>query len=232
MELRKVVKINEERCDGCGLCVPNCAEGALRIVDGKAKLVSDVYCDGLGACLGHCPRGAIAIEEREAKPFDEAVAKAHVEDENTVERVGPSTQVQTFSRAAQVPGAPRESALRQWPVHLRLVSVDAPFLKGSDLLITSDCVPFALPDLHGSFMRNRVVLFGCPKFDDARGYADKLGEVLRRNDVKGITVVHMEVPCCHGLDWIVKKALETSGKRIPVSRHVVTVKGTMKEAQG
>lgn len=231
MESRKIVKVNEGLCDGCGLCVPNCAEGALRIIDGKAKLVGDAYCDGLGACLGRCPRGAIAIEEREAEPFDEAIARAHVEDERNAERVCPSAQVQT-SRAVQIHGAPSASALGQWPVHLRLVSVDAPFLKGADLLITSDCVPFALPDLHGSLMRNRAVLFGCPKFDDARGYADKLGEVLRRNDVESMTVVHMEVPCCYGLDWIVKRALEVSGKKIPVRRYIVTLKGAMKEAQG
>ncbi len=224
MVLRKIVRIDEELCDGCGQCIPNCAEGALQIVDGKARLVSESYCDGLGACLGLCPKGAITIEEREADPFDEEAVHAHLANERILECGCPSTVVQT--REAGTPGpSARESALRHWPVQLNLVPFEAPFFEGADLLVVADCVPIAYPDLHGTFLTGRSVVIGCPKFDDARRYADKLGEILRRNDLGSIAVVHMEVPCCSGLPWIVDGAVEASGKQIPVERHMITVRG-------
>jgi len=236
MVLRKIVKIDEELCDGCGQCIPNCAEGALQIIDGKARLVSEVYCDGLGACLGHCPRGAITIEEREADPFNEAAVHAHLTsqahptEEPALECGCPSTTVQTLEGGTPTPRT-AESALRHWPVQLRLVPIKAPFFDDADLLVAADCVPFAYPDLHGTLLAGRSVVIGCPKFDDARGYAEKLGEILKQNDVRRVTVVHMEVPCCSGLDWIIGRAMEASGKQIPVRRHVVTVRGELQEVE-
>jgi len=227
MVLRKIVRIDEELCDGCGQCIPNCAEGALQIVDGKARLVSEAYCDGLGACLGHCPKGAITIEERDADSFDEEAVHAHLANQHILECGCPSTVVQTLEAGTPQPPA-RESALRHWPVQLNLVPLEAPFFDGADLLVIADCVPFAYPDLHGTLLTGRSVVIGCPKFDDARGYAEKLGEILRRNDLRSITVVHMEVPCCSGLAWIVGGAVEASGKQIPAKKHVITVRGEMR----
>jgi len=230
MVLRKIVRIDEDLCDGCGQCIPGCAEGALQIIDGKARLISDAYCDGLGACLGHCPQGAITIEERETDPFDEEAVKAHLSEQQALECGCPSAAVQIVEAPASPPGPSGKSALRQWPVKLRLTPVTAPFFDHAHLLVAADCVPFAYPGLH-SLLAGRSVVIGCPKFDDARGYAEKLGEILRRNDVESVTVVNMEVPCCHGLRWVVDRAVEASGRRIPVRRHVVTVKGTLQEAE-
>ncbi len=210
MVIRKIVHIDEELCDGCGNCIPNCAEGAIQIVDGKARIVKDIYCDGLGACLGHCPKGAISIVEREAAAFDEKAVQNHLsKKENTIRR-------------------DRKSALRQWPVKLNLVPLEAPFYEGADLLITADCVPVAYPDLHDSLLSGKKIMIGCPKFDDARAYAHKLGEILKRNNVKSITIAHMEVPCCSGLKWAVDKAVEAAEKQIPIRRHVITIEGEMK----
>lgn len=227
MVLRKIVEIDEELCDGCGQCIPFCAEGALQIVDGKARLVGESYCDGLGACLGHCPKGAITIEEREAEQFDEEAVHAHLDSQGSLVCGCPSTVVQTLEAGTPEPPE-RESALRHWPVQLNLVPLEAPFFDGGDLLVVADCVPIAYPDLHGTLLSGRSVVIGCPKFDDARGYADKLGEILRRNDLRSITVVHMEVPCCSSLAWIVDRAVEASGKQIPLKRHVITVRGEMR----
>ena len=231
MVLRKIVRIDEELCDGCGQCIPNCAEGALQIVDGKARLISDSYCDGLGACLGHCPRGAITIEEREADTFDEEAVYAYLAGEQALDCSCPSTVVQTLKGSTPTSSVYQKSALGHWPVQLRLVPVKAPFFDDAHLLVAADCVPFAYPDLHDTLLAGRSLVVGCPKFEDARAYADKLGEILRRNDVRSITVVNMEVPCCHGLGWIVDRAMEASGKRIPVRRHVITVKGELLEEE-
>lgn len=206
MEIRKIVRIDEELCNGCGQCIPKCAEGALQIIDGKAKLMSDNYCDGLGACLGHCPQGAIQIIEREAETFDEEAVHAYL--------------------AQQKPSPPPEtSALRQWPVQLYLVPTKAAFFDDHDLLVIADCVPLAYPNVHGSLLSNKSVVIGCPKFDDAQGYVKKLTAILKNNTVRSITVAHMEVPCCSGLLWIVKKAIEASGKQIPLERQVITISG-------
>jgi NAD-dependent dihydropyrimidine dehydrogenase PreA subunit len=206
LEIRKIVRIDEGLCNGCGQCIPKCAEGALQIIDGKARLVSDSYCDGLGACLGHCPQGAILIIEREAEAFDEDAIHAHLA------RKKPSP-------------SPETSALRQWPVQLNLVPSKAAFFDDSDLLVIADCVPLAYPNVHGSLLSKKSVVMGCPKFDDAQGYVKKLTEILKNNNVKSITVAHMEVPCCFGLLWIVKKAIDASGKQIPLEQQVITIRG-------
>ena len=227
MVSRNIVQIDDELCDGCGLCIPDCAEGALRIVDGKTRLFGDSYCDGLGACLGRCPSGAISIIEREADPFDEAAVREHFAERE--EQAHGCTNGIDQDLENSVSGSTRTaSTLEHWPVQLNLVPWKAPFFEGADLLVIADCVPFAYPDLHGSLLPRRSVVVGCPKFDDTRGYAEKLGEILRLNGVKSVTVVHMEVPCCSGLRWVVDQAVESSKRRIPVSHHVVTVGGEIK----
>ncbi|MGD8566055.1 MAG: 4Fe-4S binding protein [Candidatus Bathyarchaeota archaeon] len=210
MVIRKIVQIDEELCDGCGKCIPNCAEGALQIIDGKARIIKDTYCDGLGACLGHCPNDAITIIEREADVFDEEAVKDHLTKQNKQKK------------------DLRTSSLLQWPVQLNLVPVEAPFYQDADLLVVADCVPVAYSNLHNSLLKGKKIFIGCPKFDDAKNYAYKLGEILKRNKIKSITTAHMEVPCCSGLKWFVDKAVEVSGKQIPVKHHVITIKGEMK----
>lgn len=234
MVVRKIAQIDEELCNGCGQCIPNCAEGALQIVDGKARLVSDVYCDGLGTCLGNCPQGAINIIEREAYHFDKEAVHAylkilevHKPDLETLACGCPSSTIQSLEAIAQSPSIVG-SALRQWPVQLNLVPFKAPFFDDADLLVMADCVPVAYPKLHASLLPGRAIVIGCPKFDDARGYAEKLGEILRRNDVRSVTVANMEVPCCSGLNWVVERAVEASGKQVPVMRYMITIKGEMR----
>lgn len=229
MVIRNIVKIDEAACDGCGQCVPNCAEGALQIIDGKVRLVRDEYCDGLGACLGHCPRGAITVIQREADPFDDEAVHSYLAQKKTQIGGCPSSETQSLEPSSSEPTDRRTgSALRHWPVQLNLVPLEAAFFDNAELLMVADCVPVAYPNLHGSLLQGRTVLVGCPKFDDARRYAEKLGEILKRNNIKSIDIAHMEVPCCSSLNWIVKKGLETSGRDIPVRRHIITIKGEMK----
>ncbi|MBU1147479.1 MAG: 4Fe-4S binding protein [Candidatus Omnitrophica bacterium] len=239
MAKRKIVKINEEKCNGCGLCIPNCAEGALQIVDGKAKLVKEIYCDGLGACLGHCPEGAITIEEREAAGFDEKATEKHLKELKKKEKKElpcgcPGTAVKTIKRQAtsdKGQGVRKTvSELGNWPVQLMLVPVEAPYLKEADLVIAADCVAFSYPDFHQNFLRDKVLLIGCPKLDAAPIYEEKLAELFKLNNIKSITVLHMEVPCCFGLIQIVKEALRLSGKKIPLEKVIVGIKGDIKEA--
>ncbi len=207
MVKRKIVHINEALCNGCGQCIPKCAEGALQIVNGKAKIVKETYCDGLGACLGHCPQGAITIVEREAPEFDE-------------------TEVHQYLKTKTTPASP---AKPQWPIKLNLVPLKAPFYEGADLLVAADCVPVALKSFQEKLLPKKYVIIGCPKFDDARAYAQKLGEILKQNNIASVTVVHMEVPCCMGLKWAVDKAVEASGKKIPVKEYEVKIGGEMVE---
>lgn len=218
MVLRMIVKIDEGLCNGCGLCIPECPEGALRIVDGKARLIAEAYCDGLGACLRGCPRGAIVMEEREAEPFNEETMRVKTDPHPSENR--------DLTKDAEV-----ATGLSHWPVQLRLVPIKAPFFEDADLLVTADCVPFSYPNLHERFLRGRSVIFGCPKFDDAEAYGVKLGEILKSNKIKSLTVVHMEVPCCHGLRWVVDRALEKSRMNMPVKHVVVTVKGRLEGAE-
>lgn len=234
MVYRKIVKIDGEKCTGCGLCVTACAEGALRIVDGKAKLVSDVYCDGLGACIGECPEGAIIVEEREAAEFNEAAVEKHLSTVSHAQHAGhcdshscPSAQVQVFEEKPREKGVGGRSMLIQWPVQLRLVPIKAPFFDDADLLIAADCVPFAYAGFHGDFLRGKTLLIGCPKLDNAEFYRDKLTRIFKQNNVRSLAVVNMEVPCCNGLYRLVEGAVNASGKTIPVTQHVVSVKGDL-----
>ncbi|MBU4311757.1 MAG: 4Fe-4S binding protein [Candidatus Omnitrophica bacterium] len=237
MTKRKIVKIDEEKCTGCGLCIPNCAEGALQIVDGKAKLVKEIYCDGLGACLGHCPEGAITIEERETKGFDEKATNKHLEELKKKEKKDlpcgcPGTAVKTLKTPGHRSHAQgereSESELANWPIQLMLVPVEAPYLKDANLLIAADCVAFSYPDFHQDFLKGRIALIGCPKLDAATVYEEKLAELFKINSIKSITVLHMEIPCCFGLIQIVKEALRLSGKNIPLKEITIGIKGEVK----
>ena len=200
MPTRKVVEIDPDKCDGCELCVSACHEGAIALVDGKAKLVSESYCDGLGACLPECPRGAITIVEREAEAFDAlAVAAAHK--------------------------SCRPSALANWPIQLHLAPIQARAFQGATLLVAADCVPFAYADFHSRLLGGRTLLIGCPKLDDTSAYLEKLTAILRFNDVRAVEVAFMEVPCCHGLARLVGQAIAASGKPIPLGLIEVSIQG-------
>lgn len=282
--IREIIIIDEEKCTGCGLCIPNCPEGALQIIDGKARLISDLFCDGLGACIGHCPEGAISIEKREAEEYDEKrvmenvvrqgsnVIRAHLEhlkNHGQDEFLGqameflkekgidipmpfggaapcdiaqekkaafsgcPGARVMDFGEREK-PGAvggeasKPASSLRQWPVLLMLVPPQAPFLKGSDLLIAADCVPFAYAGFHEDLLKGRVLLVGCPKFDDIELYKEKLISIFTIGDIRSVTVAHMEVPCCFGLVRLVRQALEASGKSIPFEDVEIGITGERK----
>ncbi|MCF7792502.1 MAG: 4Fe-4S binding protein [Candidatus Cloacimonetes bacterium] len=268
---RQIIEIDEKKCNGCGLCIPGCPEGALQIIDGKVRLVSDLFCDGLGACLGECPEGAINTIEREAEAYDEArvmeeniipkgknTIKAHLKhlkdhgeteyfeqavailmkkglpipkvDEDACPSGGcPGTAAQAIQREEK----PQEnhnvqlkSELRQWPVQLHLVNPNAPYLKNADLLIAADCVPFAYPNFHQRFMKGKIVINLCPKLDkDIDKYIDKLAEIFINQDIKSLTIVRMEVPCCGGTEWIVQKAMEKAGKIIMPRVNVVSIQG-------
>ena len=210
---RKIVNIDENLCNGCGACIPKCAEGALQIVNGKAKLVKDTYCDGLGACLGQCPQGAIMVTEREADAFNEAEVHEYLKSKGTAKSTVPS------SAGPQKP---------QWPVKLDLVPPKAPFFENANILLAADCAPVAMKNFHDLLSGKRVII-GCPKFNDAKAYAEKLTEIFKQNNIASVTVVHMEVPCCTGLKWAVNKALEASGKRIPVKEFEVKIGGDIVE---
>jgi ferredoxin len=234
--VRKIVHIDEEKCTGCGLCMPACAEGALQIVNGKARLVSEKYCDGLGACLGECPYGAITIEERPAESFDEEAAKHHLTEKEQAHEELPcgcsSATVIQFEHPEVVAITPREttfqsSTLRHWPVQLTLVPPTAPFLQGADLVLAADCVPFAYAGFHQDFLRNHSLLVACPKLDDFQSHLAKLTSILRQSDVKSLTVVHMEVPCCSGLTHMARQALKLSGKDIPFREVTIGIKGNI-----
>ncbi|HYW78381.1 MAG TPA: 4Fe-4S binding protein [Thermoguttaceae bacterium] len=258
MAKRKIVEIDQSKCNGCGLCVPSCAEGAIQIIDGKAKLVADIYCDGLGACLGECPQDAITIIEREANPFDEEAAMQQVA------RMKATQAQDTTSAAASCPGSAHSgsscpgsraqslpiaatgiptgghacgcetqdasageatSQLGNWPVQLQLVPPNAPFLQEADLLLVADCVPFALPDFHQRLLRHRPVVIGCPKLDDTNSYVEKLAAILTASNIKSLTVVHMEVPCCTGLLRIAEAARQVSGLKTPLEDVTVSIRG-------
>jgi len=239
--MRKIIEIDEERCDGCGECVPNCAEGALQIIDGKAKVVSDNLCDGLGACLGECPKGALTVVEREADEFDEEAVEKHLSDlpaAPTIEKPAdipcgcPSANIQTFGTADSCREANRpvtmetaQSALTHWPIQIRLIPPEAPFLKGADLLVLADCCGVAYAGLHEDLLKGRVIMIGCPKFDDVQDYIDRFTAIFKTADIKSVSVVVMEVPCCSGLPVIVKKGMEAAGKTVPLREIVIGLKG-------
>ena len=243
--MRKIIEIDEELCDGCGQCVPSCAEGSLEIVDGKARMVGENLCDGLGACLGECPTGALKIVEREAEEFDEEAVERHLavkavqdrEDREVIPTGCPSAKLETFADMTACQGANEpaafegdpETALSHWPVQIRLVPPTAPFLKGADLLVVADCVPVSFPTFHRDFLAGKAVTMGCPKFDDVQEYIDKFAQIFARAGIRSITTVVMEVPCCSGLPMIVKKGLEISGKQIPMEQVVISTRGKILE---
>lgn len=244
--LRKIIEIDEELCDGCGQCVPACAEGAIQVIDGKARLVKDRYCDGLGACLGECPTGALKVIEREAEEFDEEAVKKQLKTrEHDAKKAGatmacgcPSTQIQTFEsppmrREDNAPGAHESttSTLSHWPVQIRLVPPTAPFLKGAHLLVAADCTPMAYPRFHRDFLEGKAVMVGCPKFDDAEAYIQRFADIFSTADIKGVTVVVMEVPCCQGLPVIIEKAMELAGKSIPMEQIIISTRGEIMERE-
>jgi len=277
MAKRKIINIDLNKCNGCALCIPNCPEGAIQIIDKKARLISDLFCDGLGACLGHCPQGAITVVEREAEEYNERMVMENIvkQGKNTIiahlKHLKEHNQAQYLQEAldflkerkievgfGQValygsghaehglsgcPGArlmdfrkdealkkgkavsSRESQLRQWPVQFRLVSENASFLQNVDLLIAADCVPFAYADFHEDLLKGRTLLVGCPKLDDLAIYEEKLGQILKNNDIKSVTYAHMEVPCCFGLGQIIQTAIQTSGKKVNFKETVISIRG-------
>ena len=284
MAKRKIIKIDENKCTGCGLCVPNCPEGALQIIDEKARLISDLFCDGLGACIGECPEGAITIEEREAELYDEKkvmenivkqgknVIKAHLKHlkdhdqtafyrqaleyleekgidnlEEASEQRGSSGEDETIKSFSGCPGsrvmdlreekdtAGKSSAdsagisqLKQWPVQIMLVPINATYFEDANLLISADCVPFSYADFHRDFLKDKILLIGCPKLDDAVFYRDKITEILKNNNINSVTVAYMEVPCCFGMVKLVEEAVKASGKNIPLENIEIGIKGNIK----
>jgi ferredoxin len=277
---RKIININEERCNGCGLCIPNCPEGAIQIIDGKARLISDLFCDGLGACIGQCSQGAIIIEERLAEPYDEKkvmenvvkqgnnVIKAHLEHLKEHNQIKYLKEASDFLRERKIavpfeeeaiekghshmpgvqgcPGSKvmdfREkeefikerlspqgvSELRNWPIQIKLAPSNASYFENAELLIAADCVPFAYADFHSDLLKDKILLVGCPKLDDAAFYEEKITQMLKNNNIKSVICVHMEVPCCFGLVNIIKSAISASGKQIPFKEITIGIKGQMK----
>lgn len=251
---RKIIEIDENRCSGCGQCVSACAEGAIKLVDGKARLVSENYCDGLAACLGECPEGALNIVERDADAFDPDAVEQHLKGEmpktqQEKEKVDvqftilnspsetlpcgcPSSQIQMFNSSCEEINRParyteKNSELTHWPVQIRLVPPTAPFLKGADLLIASDCTSIAYPDLHNDFLKGRTVLMGCPKFDDTEAYIGKFAAIFREARIKSVTVLIMEVPCCSKMPLIVKQGMMLSGQNVPIEMITISVRGNI-----
>ena len=226
--IRKIIHIEEEKCNGCGLCAEACHEGAIDIVDGKAKLTRENFCDGFGDCLPNCPAGAISFEEREAPAYDEAAVKAAQQAKQEAPRGCPGSAVRQISpQGVRVKPAAAEqpaSRLGQWPCQIKLVPVKAPFFDGAKLLIAADCTAYAYAGLHEDFMRGKITLIGCPKLD-AVDYAEKLAEIIAQNDVRSVTILRMQVPCCGGLQRAVERALQASGKFIPWQVTTISIDG-------
>jgi len=252
---RKIIKIDEEKCDGCGLCIPSCPEGALQIVGGKAKLVKESFCDGLGACLGECPQGALVIEEKEGEGYDEEGVIAHIKEkspellEKHLEHLKehahelpeyhshtgisscPSAQMLHWERQEEVkPKAKISSELRQWPIQLHLVPPHAPYFRNADLVLVADCVPFAYANFHPDFLKGKAIAIGCPKLDDLSAYVSKVTQILESSGIKSVKVIHMEAPCCYGLVHIAQEALSKSGKDIPFETVNIGIRGEIKDA--
>jgi len=234
MVLRNIVKIDENKCNGCGLCVNACAEGAIKIINGKAKLISESYCDGLGACIGHCPQDAITIEQREAADFDEEATKEHLAEKKDTHTqtdfVCPGMAVKKLREETETSGTGRAvvtSQLSHWPVQLKLVSPTAPYFANADLLLVADCVPFAMGDFHNRFLKGRSIVVGCPKLDNAEFYIEKLAQILKSNKLNSLTVIHMEVPCCFGLTHIARQAIAHSGVNMPFKDITIDLQGNV-----
>ena len=228
--IRKIIVIDEEKCNGCGLCAAACHEGAIGMVNGKARLLREDYCDGLGDCLPACPAGAISFEEREAAPYDAAAVAAAKAGAAHAHPAGgcPSAAARTLRPASAPAGEARmESQLVNWPVQIQLLPLRAPYLQGADVLIAADCTAFAYANLHADFLRGRVTLIGCPKLDSV-DYAEKLAQVFLQNEIRSVTVLRMEVPCCGGLAAAVQRALAASGRDIPLTVRIVGIDGTLR----
>jgi ferredoxin len=266
---RDVIRINEEKCTGCGDCIPGCPEGAIQVIDGKARLISDLFCDGLGACIGNCPQGAIEIEQREAEPYDESkvmenivkggsnVIKAHLKhlhdhgqkdflnqaikilnekgidipdyEEETLACGCPGSMAQDLTKTRSEDAGTSVNIspeLGNWPIQLQLLNPNAPYLKNADLLIAADCAPFAYPNFHQRFLKDKVLIIFCPKLDQTIDqYVDKLAEIFEKQDIQSISIVHMEVPCCSGIEVIVKRALEKAQKNIIIKDYTISING-------
>jgi Fe-S-cluster-containing hydrogenase component 2 len=238
--VRSIIHIDEEKCNGCGLCATACAEGAIQIVDGKARLVKEQYCDGLGACLGECPQGAIRIEQRVADGYDADAtadhlrtlgrdpAAAYAHEYGAAPASCPGAAVKSFAPAATAVAVAQASALRQWPVQLTLVPPVAPYFQGADLLLTADCVPYAYADYHSELLAGRAVVVGCPKLDNTQAHVEKLTAILTQSEIRSLTVAIMEVPCCQGLVRVAQEALAASGKDIPLAVVTIGIRGNRK----
>jgi NAD-dependent dihydropyrimidine dehydrogenase PreA subunit len=236
MPVREIIEIDEELCNGCGVCVSACAEGAIQIIDGKARLVKDEYCDGLGACLGECPTDAIRIIQRNAPEFDEGAVEIHLSNIGRAPAAAhahggggcPGSMMRQFAPAAAAStavatGTP--SALRQWPVQLHLVPPTAPYFRDADVVLAADCAAFACGDFHARFLANHALAIACPKLDDPSGYVEKLAAMITDGGIRSLTIVMMQVPCCRGLQRFVELALQTAGRRVPVRTVVVSLEG-------
>jgi len=236
--LRKIIEIDDELCNGCGQCVPDCAEGSLRIVDGKARLVADKLCDGLGACLGSCPTGALKVIEREADEFDEEAVEQFLAQEKKAAHAPksggcPSAQIQTLKpmtpcQQANVPSAQVGSALSHWPVQIRLIPATAPFLENCDLLVAADCTALAYAGIQQDVLSGRVVMMGCPKFDDQQLYVERFTEIFRTRKLNSLTILIMEVPCCHAMLQIIEQAWKAVKPDFPVRHVVISTRGEIK----
>lgn len=229
---RNIITIDEDKCNGCGLCVQACHEGALAMVYGKARLISESYCDGLGDCLPECPTGAITIEQREAADFDKEAVERHMASQRHAGGGCPSSRAMALEKkpcpAAPEPREEAVSELNQWPCQIKLVPVNAPYFDGAKLLIAADCTAFANANVHSRFMRGKITLIGCPKLDMV-DYSDKLAEIFKENDIKSVEVLRMSVPCCGGLEYAVQQALKNSGKMIPWRVTVIAPNGEIVE---
>lgn len=231
--IRKIIHIDQEKCNGCGACANACHEGAIEMVNGKAVLTNEHYCDGLGDCLPACPTGAIRFEEREAPAYDEAAVHAAKMKKHGISAAAgcPGSRARLLSRAPAQPATPLnqpESQLRQWPVQIKLAPVNAPYFEGANILVAADCTAYAYANFHQKFIRGRIVLVGCPKLDEG-DYTEKLTRIFSENNIKSLTIVRMEVPCCGGLERAAKNALQASGKFIPWQVETISVDGRILE---
>ena len=229
--IRQIIKIDNEKCNGCGLCVSACHEGAIGMIDGKARLLRDDYCDGLGNCLPVCPTGAISFEERDALEYNEEEVQRNMAQKEAFTGGCPGSRMKVIKREDEMPQNTLESAehtsnsqLRQWPVQIKLVPINAPYFEDANLLISADCAAYAYGNFHNDYIKNRVTIIGCPKLDEG-DYSEKLTAIIGNNNIKSVTVVRMEVPCCGGIEHAVKVALQNSGKMIPWQVVTISTEG-------